>query len=370
MRVAVLADCHIDHGRHGEWNDSAWSKAVKRISSNQFDCCIIAGDLFERGQSTGEALNMVASSAMEIVESGTPVVYLLGNHEWIRVPAGNRAAASVLDCIDGVTVVDRPALVDVGDLVVAAMPWPVTGEEPQGEAAARLADEMQNRVGKGEPRVAAAHAMVTGAKAKMRYGSEVDLAILSGESTAALSEIDVPDVFVRTVLGHVHRRQDLSDSCGYVGAIDRITFADEGQKRGFSVLTWDEGTDRWESRLSVVGNRDFATIAPHADLDEIAEGTFVRVDVEQGDFSDFNKRDAALRGLRFCGTVGGGRSVNVDELVCEADDAVYGDNVDLMELVDIMLESEGIDDDRLRNAVRNHARALGWDGFGDISEAA
>ena len=365
-----MADCHFDHGRHGEWNESAWDRAVGRIAAHDFNACIISGDLFERGQATGEALNRVAHSLMEIVGSGTPVVYLLGNHEWIRVPSGNRTAASVLDCIDGVTVVDRPSIVEAGEVLVAALPWPVPGGESQADSAARLAEELDARCGSGDPRIAAAHSMVTGAKAKLRHGSEVDLAMLSGEATATLAEIDLTEAFARTLLGHVHRRQKLSETCGYIGAIDRITFADEGQKRGFSVLTWDGDTGGWTEKLSATATREFLTVPPHADLDEIAEGTLVRVDVDMGDSSDFNPREAARRGIRYCGTVGGGRAVDVDKLAGDVDDAMYDDNIDLIELVEAMLESEGIDDDRLRRRVRAHARRMGWDGLGGSEEAA
>ena len=356
MKIAALADCHIDHGRHnGQWNNEAWADAMSKIGAGGYDACLIVGDMFERGQAAGEALNLVGESLKGLVRQGIQVVYVVGNHEWIRVPPGHRPAALTLGLIDGVHVMSEPGWVKAGELDVACLPWPLVDGEQQEESAKRLKDEASGIDG---PRIAAAHAMVVGAKGLTRHGSEMDLAS-AGSATAGMADVDEPDVFARTLLGHVHRRQDLSPTCSYVGSIDRITFADEGQTRGYSELVWDEITSSWSEKLVTVATRDFKTIAPGADLEGIPKGTFIRMNLDEGDEGEFNWKDARRLGLKVCAPTGKQAAMDYDIVMKEAAEAMYGQTVDLMELLSTWMDSAGTPD-RLKKPVFNEARERGW----------
>ncbi len=356
MKVAALADCHLDHGRHnGQWNDTAWNAAIDSIADGGYDACLIVGDLFERGQAAGEAINLAGWSMKRLARAGVPVVYVVGNHEWIRVPPGHRPASHALGVIDGVQVAAEAGWVRAGDLSVACLPWPTAEAEPQPESARRLAELADSHEG---PRLAAAHAMVTGAKAMTRHGSEMDLASAS-TSTAALGDIDVPQAFSRTLLGHVHRRQNLSETCSYVGSIDRITFADEGQKRGYSELVWDDENRAWSETLIEVATREFRTLAPGDPLDGLDKGTFIRLDLDKGDQGDFDWKQARRLGLRICSPTGGKTAIDYDSAAEQAEEAMHGQAVDLMDLLGAWMKSSD-QPERLHQPIREEAIRRGW----------
>lgn len=292
MRVAVLADCHIDHGVHGRWNTRAWKQACVSICDMDVDLVVLAGDFFQRGNPPGEAVSLAADGLRLLTGTdrgaGVPVVYLQGNHEWAGVDTSrrHRPASSALDGIPGVTVVSEPMAIRVGELWLTALPWPIPGsgaatiDRHEGRMA-RLADMSCETDG---PRLAVAHAAVSGVGHPLARGSELDLAVQTNEWTIPLSDIDMPDAWPHISLGHIHKRQSLSDTCSYVGSLEAFSFADEGQRKGFSLLEWhDTG---WDETFVEVGVRKFRTLPASdviaGDYGSLEEGTLVRVVMESG----------------------------------------------------------------------------------------
>lgn len=110
MKVAVLADCHIDHGVHGEWADGAWDNATRTIADEGFDAAVVAGDLFHTGKPSTEAMLRCASGLRRMTEAGTQVLVIAGNHEWSGVKAteGHRPPVMLFEDIDGVTALITP----------------------------------------------------------------------------------------------------------------------------------------------------------------------------------------------------------------------------------------------------------------------
>ena len=287
MLVSVISDGHLDHGVHGLWNIQAWQRACKTIIAEQHDACVVGGDLFNTGNPTGEAILQAAIGMRRMVEAGVAVVYVCGNHEWIDVDVsrGHRPAAMALNEIDGVTVAIKPKVLALeSGLHLALMPWPAPAmgsEDSHLDAIRRVIDACDDI---DEPCLAIAHAAV--AETKLR-GSELELAALTREWTVPRSEIDVPEALGHTALGHIHQRISLSPTCGYVGAMEAITFADEGQDKGFSVLSLDG--DEWHEELEIVGHRRFATLQLD-DIDQqierLDEGAIVRVEIPEGAHDD------------------------------------------------------------------------------------
>ena len=296
MRIAVLSDSHIDHNVHGLNAHAAWEAATKWIAEHGAELAIIAGDMFHTGYSKGVALNVAADGFARMTKAGVPVLVVVGNHEWIGYEAGASPSSTgkclpveLLDSIPKVRVLRRPKLVSVpgSDLVVAAIPWPEPGQGAREveSAVARIADNALKHDG---PRIAVAHAAVEGATVKTQRGSELDLWRFGEEPVVSLNAIDIPEAFGRTVLGHVHRRQALSDTCGYVGSTECMSFSDEGMAKGFSVFEWDEQTKGWSEELIPVGIRSFLTLNvgeefdPYDQILDMDEGAFVRFRVHGG----------------------------------------------------------------------------------------
>lgn len=310
MRVAVMADCHIDHETHQEDGMNTWKRAVRETRRRRADTLILAGDFFHTGNPSGEALTLAAEGLRLLTQEDVKIVYLLGNHEWsrVRTAGDHRSAAAVLEHIAGVTVVDRPALVRAGPLLIAAMPWPRPGTphdvDVHEQTIRRMADRAA-RAAAGGPILAAGHAAVHGLCGYPQRGSDRDMhdGLPAPEWAPELSLLDRPDVWHRTCLGHIHRRRALTATCGYVGSLEAWKFADEGQPKGFLLLDWTGSG--WAETHIPVGRRVFKTLTASQVLagewENLPEGAVVRVKMEQHiERSEIDLRPligAGLRGL-------------------------------------------------------------------------
>lgn len=288
MRVAVLADCHIDHGHHELDAITAWTDACRWIAEERVDIAIIAGDMFQDGKTSGETLNIAGDGLEEITKAGVPVLIVLGNHEWYKSPMPRTAADRFLPVhflgrLPRVKVVTDPQIVTVPntDLRIAALPWPRPGDpdDVQAEAAQRMSDQLNDHNG---PRICVAHAAVSGAKTVTKTGSERDLWTFTKEPVVPVGALDIPEAFGHTALGHIHRRQNLTPTCSYVGSNEAFTFADENQTKGFSLFEWDDRRRRWDETQIPVGVHRFVTVTIGDDMPDDLENTHVRLHVPAG----------------------------------------------------------------------------------------
>ena len=303
MRVAVLADCHLDHGHHGgRWATDAWDTAIDEAIESGVDALVLAGDVFHTGRPTAEALMRCAEGLRRVVESGAEAVYVTGNHEWsgVRTARSHRPPSAVMGEIQGVTAVTEAGVVRLRcGLAVACLPWPSPHRghpyTAQTEDACRLADDCANIDG---PVLGVAHSMVAGAA----LGSEATMAAWQPSETVGLAALDVPDAWERTVMGHVHARQQLSATCGYVGSLDCFTFADEGREGGWCSYTHDgwEWAEEWHRS----GDTRFATLRSDETPDGLPEGCIVRVRLVDGSSTaDYDERPLVEAGLHVAGYI-------------------------------------------------------------------
>ena len=368
MLVSVISDGHLDHGVHGLWNIHAWQRACKTIIAEQHDVCVVSGDLFHTGNPMGEAILQAAQGMRRMVEAGVAVVYVCGNHEWIGVDVsrGHRPAAMALNEIDGVTVTTKPKVLTLDSgLHLALMPWPAPAMGSEGAHLDSIRRVIDTCDGVDEPCLAIAHAAV--AETKLR-GSEIELAALTREWTVARSEIDIPEVLGHTALGHIHQRIALSPTCGYVGSIEAITFADEGQDKGFSVLSFEDG--EWHEELEVVGHRNFATLQLDGidqQIERLDEGTIVRVEIPEGGHDD----DVPLSTISDAGLVYKGpyRPPATQQeraeraVVAGADDFCSIEHIEVdddVTLLERYAERESITDEDIEDMLYEADMALGW----------
>lgn len=254
---------------------------------NKVDLAVIAGDLFDTGHADGIAMNRVAGGLNHMAQAGVPVLFVIGNHEWINAytPSGGMKRtlqAEMFAHFANVYVCRDPEIVDIPntDLRIAALPWPKPGDphSAQADAAKGFADELLNHSG---PRLCVAHAAVEGATVITKTGSERDLWAFTSEPVTPIADIDIPEAFAHTTIGHIHRRQSLSPTCSYVGSNEAFTFADEGQAKGFSVLDWHDD-NRWEENQIVVGEHIFRTVSVGEDISDLPESANVRLFIPTG----------------------------------------------------------------------------------------
>lgn len=271
MRVAVLADCHIDHQINQLDGYEAWLRAADEIANRDVSAVVIAGDLFHQWRTNGNALARAMEGLQRMSGGGAEVVLIAGNHEWIGLPSRHLGHTTLevfahTPYVSHVLTSSELVTLNCG-LRLAGLPWQHQSDTTivsPADAAESVKDEL---AGSSDPRMLVAHASVGGATMLVR-GAEMDMAILTNEAMLPLFVIDEPSVFTRTALGHIHRRQSLSATCGYVGSLDQHSFTDEGQTKGFSIFTWDDEQQSWDEELVPVGVHQFATL--HLDADQLA----------------------------------------------------------------------------------------------------
>lgn len=264
MRFVHIADVHLDTafaGRSPELRArlrdacrEAFGQAVELAVREEVHALLIAGDLFDADLLSLQTEGLLIDRMRRLAEAGITVVYATGNHD---PGAGGRGLRS-LSWPSNVTVAGTadPVTVEVldraGDLVGR-----VTAA---GHESSRVTEDLASRfpAPRGDvPEVGLLHAHVRGSPASDEHApyapSELTTLRGSGHDYWAL--------------GHVHRRQVLSESppIHYPGNIQGRTPAETGPRGGLLVDLTDRsaprvtfhplGPVRWE-RLRISGLRD------------------------------------------------------------------------------------------------------------------
>ena len=359
MKLVLVADCHIDHNQHGLWAVEPWMEACEWAASEGCDVFIVAGDLFHTGKPSSEAICCAIEGFKLAASGGAECVLVAGNHEWIGVTRQRtrRSPAGLLDETGFVHAPAEPTALQLEcGLWLGAAPWPTPGGDnvtSWPDQVAELAEDADTHDG---PRLLVAHAPI--AEAQVHPGSEVELRVLTRDWTVPAAELDLGP-FDAVRVGHIHRRQDVTERLAYVGSLDRFTFADEGQEKGFSVLEWDDDAEGFTDTLIETDARQFATLAIGDDLDDIPEGALVRVELEPGQSATEVDRDALDdAGLQLVKVIAGTRSDPESARAAEAVASLA--EIDPAELLDEWAEREGIAGDDLYDLQDAGQDVLGW----------
>ena len=277
--------------------------ACQKIVDLECDAFIVAGDLFHTGRPTSEALIRAHEGFKMVAGTGADCVLVAGNHEWIGVNR-QRTSRSPAGLLDKFGVVQAPAdptplRLDCG-LWLGAAPWPTPGGDAEREWVDQVADLADDADSFDGPRLVVAHASI--GEARFSTGSERELRALTREWTVPVSALDL-DPFDAVRVGHIHRRQYLTDYVAYVGSPERFTFTDEGHQRGFSLLEWDDSEEVFTDTLIETARVNLQTITTDTELDMIPEGTLLRVELRDGEGGHSIDRqaieDAGLRLIDF-----------------------------------------------------------------------
>lgn len=265
MKLIHTADNHINATTHGginpatgldvafESNRDAAASVVTAALANQVDAYISAGDFFDNGKPSPEAVLAAADVLAPLGRARIPIVLVGGNHELRGVPVGQRTATALLaDALAGlvpgaeVHTVERQArlVVTSTGLQVMCLPWQSKSRLPgrAGDPAAADRQMVDHVLAETErmfcvadlstPLVLAAHLSVS---AGARRGSEQDLADLFDEPLVPVADLEVFP-FAYGALGHIHTRQRVGARCYYPGSPNRLTMADADTPRSANLV--------------------------------------------------------------------------------------------------------------------------------------
>ena len=237
MRVLFLSDTHLGFDlpgrprvvrrRRGDDFFENFERALEPARAGEVDAVVHGGDLLYRSRVPAWLAEAALAPLKRLAESGVPVLLVPGNHERSRMPF------PLLALHEHLHIFDRPRVVilDARGMRVAFMGFPFTHDIrrrfPEVLAALNRHDVP------ADVRVLCLHQCIEGATCgpgnfTFRFGPDV------------IRRADLPRNIVVTLSGHIHRHQVLQPvgmpPIVYAGSIERTSFAEAPETKGFVVL--------------------------------------------------------------------------------------------------------------------------------------
>lgn len=295
MKILHTADWHIGD-KHGSSNNGVNLRAqdtlnclnelVRVAKEEKPDLVLVSGDIFDTAeimqrrshQEVLQARNIIfqlsKAAGNVIVMRGTP------NHdsEWAFEELKGH-----FELVPNVQIVTQPQVITLDGVSVAVLPgfdrgvfrakYPGLGKEEENEV---LTGEISNIVkglktmcGTDDLTILMAHYTVPGCNVE----SGQVMMLTQFEPIIPVDALTAAD-YDLVALGHIHRPQQLFDrNWYYSGAVNALTFNDEGQERGFYIHNYEDGV--WNSVFHRTPYREFkTTYLDEADMQLINEGQY------------------------------------------------------------------------------------------------
>jgi len=270
IRIVHTADLHIGADTVGPMNSEyripdrvldffdSLDAIIEYSEEHDADLAIIAGDSFHRNPNP-VYLSMFAERLSRLSKKCL-VVLLVGNHDI----SGTTERASYVDVfsaidIPNVIVAKKFSVhrlnINGNSLCVATMPYPnksriLSAKETRGKSSDEVRDVYKKKISKiisllekkvSDPAILVGHFTISGA---IGVG---DMAMIGDDAEVSLEDVARP-IWRYIAMGHIHGFQDLTASSNdlppvvYPGSIERVSFNEEKQAKGFVWVEIDEGT--------------------------------------------------------------------------------------------------------------------------------
>ncbi len=202
----------------------------------QADLVIHTGDVFDRPHPGSRALIAAAEPMLRVACAGIPMIIVPGNHERSKMPTNLFLAH------ENIHILNRPKTLnfDISGLQVAVSGFPCLRREAHLHFNDAVAATRYNRR-QADLRLLAVHEafdFATCGPGNYRFRS--------GEGV--VDRAWVPEDFHYVAAGHIHRHQVLYRADGggppivYAGSPDRVSFAEQDEPKGYTLVQWHEGT--------------------------------------------------------------------------------------------------------------------------------
>jgi len=255
VRILLLGDSHLGFdlpvrprsGRRRRGYDflANYAIALEPALRGEVDLVVHAGDVFDRPSVVPSIAYQAYQPLKRVADTGVPVFIVPGNHERSQLPHASLAAHP------GIHVFARPRtiVIDVRGATVALSGFPYERREVRTRFA-ELLEATAWRDHRAEHRLLCIHHCVEGAT--------VGPASFTFTTAADVIRVrDIPGDFAAVFSGHIHRHQVLTANRGsrcapvlYPGSIERTSFAEMDEAKGFMMVTLGGGAHdvRWERR--------------------------------------------------------------------------------------------------------------------------
>jgi exonuclease SbcD len=292
VKLLHTADIHLGFKTHGRRDAEtglntrlldvrrSLEAVVQRALDAEVDAFLFCGDAYHTADPTPTQQDLFVQCLRPLADTGIPVVLIVGNHDH-PVTFGRASSLDIFDHITGeVHCYRKPApsvqVLDTksGPLQLIPLPWPIRSQilakdeyrrmspdelrqfveehyvtyvqrrtsEILDEETGVTPDGTERPLSPDAPTVLAGHVTVQGAALS---GSEHTTTIAS-EPKFTVGQLAVRPIDY-VALGHVHRPQDRNAEghppVVYSGSIERVTFNETDEDKGFQLLDIDPARD-------------------------------------------------------------------------------------------------------------------------------
>ena len=258
IRLLFLADTHLGYDlpftpriqrrRRGPDFFTNFKRALEPAHRANVDAVIHAGDLLYRSKVPARLVDMALEPLKEIADLGIKVFLVPGNHERSQIPF------KLLCLHRNIHIFDKPKtyMLDCNGFKLALSGFPYWRENirkhfPAVLDATRWRDSQQDWDGA----ILCVHHCFEGATVgpgnyTFRYNEDV------------IRVRDIPEEFTAVLSGHIHRFQILMEDLQgyplqttvlYPGSIERTSFAEKEEKKGYLIVEIESGSLRKSPKL-------------------------------------------------------------------------------------------------------------------------
>jgi exonuclease SbcD len=234
MRIAHLADTHLGHRRFIHRNDDGinaceadgyrvFGEAIDKSIAAGVDAVVHSGDLFDVYHPPTRALGAALDGFAKLRDAGIPAVIIAGNHSTPR-HRDDAHVFAVLERFGAEAIWEEPRTVHFGGLAVHGIP-----HHNDAQTLARQIAEATPDPG-ADFNVLALHVGLENVPDGAHEASSVELdpEVLGDTAT-----------FDYVALGHLHRRLAISANACWAGSLERMSFGDRSDRKGFVIVDSD-----------------------------------------------------------------------------------------------------------------------------------
>jgi DNA repair exonuclease SbcCD nuclease subunit len=248
VRVLFVSDTHlgfdlplrprVDRRRRGPDFFACFERALEPALRGEADVVVHGGDLLYRSRVPASLVCRALQPLVRVADTGVPVLLVPGNHERSAIPYPLLSAHPHLHVFHGPSTV----VIERHGLRVAFAGFPCARAVRQAFPA--LLAATGHRQVEADARVLCIHQCVEGATC----GPPPGFTFRAGDDVVRTS--DLPDDVAVVLCGHVHRHQvlrrdlrgrRLSAPVVYAGSVERTSFAERDEAKGFVMATIGAG---------------------------------------------------------------------------------------------------------------------------------
>ncbi|MHB9030291.1 MAG: metallophosphoesterase family protein [Candidatus Latescibacterota bacterium] len=249
VRILFLADTHlgfdypfrprVEKNRRGPDFFANFNRALEHVSEEKIDLVIHGGDILFRSKVPAGLVEMAFAPLRKLADRGVPVFVVPGNHERSGIPFRLLAEHSRIHIFDNPRTFRR----SFNGVRLALAGFPCVREGIRTDFT-KIMEQTGWRDIPADISLLCMHQCVEGATVgpndfTFRNGADV------------IRAADIPEGLTAVLSGHIHRFQALTrDLRGnslrapvlYPGSVERTSFAEKAEKKGYLLLELDTGS--------------------------------------------------------------------------------------------------------------------------------